>query len=65
MSPGWAQPCPGLFYCHVVDVGADRLDPLVDAQPSILDLSFEQYEGQKAREDDVNQPSVTASERTG
>lgn len=44
---------------------ADRLDPRVEAQPSILNLSFEQYEALQARQADVNHPTSTGNEPTG
>ena len=44
---------------------ADRLDPLVEAQPSILDLSFEQYEGLMVSEADSGQSTTPATKPIG
>lgn len=44
---------------------ANRLAPLVESQPSLLDLSVKQYERLQARQADVNQATIMASEPTG
>ncbi|MBL9084187.1 MAG: hypothetical protein JNK76_20475 [Planctomycetales bacterium] len=41
-------------WCEWAMKQADRLDPLVEAQPSILDMSFEQYERLQVRQADSN-----------
>lgn len=44
---------------------ANRLAPLVESQQSLLDLSVKQYERLQARQADVNQATIMASEPTG
>lgn len=48
-------------WCEWAMKQADRLDPLVEAQPSVLDMSFEQYEVQVAKEDLVDSSSLIPS----